>query len=77
MKKSNAKRVLTAALAGMMALSLAACGEQGGGNPAESQKSAAETTAPAQSQTARQTALRPYPRRTGLPCRRNLPLELR
>ena len=52
MKKSNAKRVLTAALAGMMALSLAACGEQGGGNPAESQKSAAETTAPAQSQAA-------------------------
>lgn len=52
MKKSNAKRVLTAALAGMMALSLAACGEQGGGSPAESQKSAAETTSPAQSQTA-------------------------
>ena len=52
MKKSNAKRVLTAALAGMMALSLAACGEQGGGSPAESQKSAAETTFPAQSQTA-------------------------
>ena len=31
MKKTNAKRVLAAALAGMMALSLSACGEQGGG----------------------------------------------
>ena len=30
MKKTNAKRILAAALAGMMALSLSACGEQGG-----------------------------------------------
>ena len=29
MKKTNAKRILAAALAGMMALSLSACGEQG------------------------------------------------
>ena len=36
MKKTNAKRVLAAALAGMMALSLSACGEQGGGSPTES-----------------------------------------
>ena len=35
MKKTNAKRVLAAALAGMMALSLSACGEQGGGSPTE------------------------------------------
>lgn len=32
MKKTNAKRILAAALAGMMALSLSACGEQGGGS---------------------------------------------
>ena len=35
MKKTNAKRILAAALAGMMALSLSACGEQGGGSPTE------------------------------------------
>ena len=41
MKKTNAKRVLAAALAGMMALSLSACGEQGGGSPTESASTAA------------------------------------
>ena len=52
MKKTNAKRVLAAALAGMMALSLSACGEQGGGSPTESASTAAvsaETKAEAES----------------------------
>ena len=49
MKKTNAKRVLAAALAGMMALSLAACGEQGGGNPTESAATAAATAAETES----------------------------
>ena len=49
MKKTNGKRVLAAALAGMMALSLAACGEQGGGNPTESAATAAATAAETES----------------------------
>ena len=52
MKKTNAKRILAAALAGMMALSLSACGERGGGSPTESASTAAvsaETKAEAES----------------------------
>lgn len=37
MKKTNAKRILAAALAGMMALSLSACGEQGEALPQKAQ----------------------------------------
>ena len=60
MKKTNAKRILAAALAGMMALSLSACGEQGGGSPTEGATTesastaavaAAETKAPADDST--------------------------
>lgn len=91
MKKTNAKRVLAAALAGMMALSLSACGEQGGGSPTESASTAAvsaETKAEAESaaesqdsgKTARRqpetpAARRLCPRRIGRLCRRSLPLE--
>ena len=45
MKKTNAKRVLAAALAGMMALSLSACGEQGGGSPTEGATTESASTA--------------------------------
>lgn len=59
MKKTNAKCVLAAVLAGIMALSLTACGEQGGGDPTKSAATAAETTAAAKSQTLGESQKKP------------------
>lgn len=51
MKKTNAKRILAAALAGMMALSLSACGEQGGGSPTEGATTESASTAAVAAET--------------------------
>ena len=51
MKKTNAKRILAAALAGMMALSLSACGEQGGGAPTEGATTESASTAAVAAET--------------------------
>ena len=56
MKKTNAKRVLAAALAGMMALSLSACGEQGGGSPTEGATTESASTAAAAAETKAEAA---------------------
>ena len=56
MKKTNAKRILAAALAGMMALSLSACGEQGGGSPTEGATTESASTAAAAAETKAEAA---------------------
>ena len=90
MKKTNAKRILAAALAGMMALSLSACGEQ----KAQPQKAHPQQLwqrrqkrkqgqrqshripgKPVRRQPEAPPARRLCPRRIGRPCRRSLPSE--
>lgn len=91
MKKTNAKRVLAAALAGMMALSLSACGEQGEAHPRRARPQRLYRRRRKRRQSQRQShripgktagrqpetpaARRLCPRRIGRLCRRSLPLE--
>ena len=70
MKKTNAKRILAAALAGMMALSLSACGEQGGGSPTEGATTESASTAAVAAETKAEAGQRQSHRIPGKPVRR-------
>ena len=65
MKKTNAKRILAAALAGMMALSLSACGEQGGGSPAEGATTESASTAAVAAETKAEAGAAAEPQDSG------------
>ena len=65
MKKTNAKRILAAALAGMMALSLSACGEQGGGSPTEGATTESASTAAVAAETKAEAGAAPESQDSG------------